>query len=110
MYSKELDVYIKEKDEFNLITSDGVTYNKTEAILLARESPGDLRAIHNTKRLFDGEYCEPPRNREAWNKESAAVAALWKSRLYGPPERRKRHKRHQDKPSDHSVTQCRLDM
>lgn len=107
MYSKELGVYIKEKDEYNLVTSDDVTYNKTEAILLSRESPDDLRAIHKAKRLFDGVYCEPPRNPEAWNTESAAVTALWKSRLHGPPKRRKRP---QSRPDYHHGIQCSLDI
>jgi hypothetical protein len=90
MYSKDLNVYLKERNERQLETSDGVIYDKREAVLLARETPEDLKAVHKVKKLFDGEAVEPPANPEVWNSETGAVQALWKSRLYGPPAKRKR--------------------
>lgn len=93
MYSKDLGVYIKERNERQLETSDGVIYDKRDAVLLARESPDDLRAIHKVKKLFDGERIDPPANPEAWNSESGAIKALWKNRLQGPPPRREKIKR-----------------
>lgn len=106
MYSKELGVYIKERNERQLETSDGVIYDKREAVLLARESPEDLRTIHHVKKLFDGEVIEPPANPEAWNSETGAVRALWKSRLYGPPSRRKRDL----KRKNSTVIQTKLEL
>jgi hypothetical protein len=105
MYSKDLNVYIRERNERQLETSDGVIYDKREAVLLARESSDDLRTIHQVKKLFDGEVVGPPANPEAWNSETGAIRALWKSRLYGPPRRSK-----PSRPKDTSAIQTKLDL
>lgn len=84
MYSKDLGVYIKERNERQLETSDGVIYDKREAVLLARESPDDLRAIHKVKKLFDGERIDPPANPEAWNSESGGNKGSLEEPVTGP--------------------------
>ena len=91
MYCDELNCFIFQDsgNPENFITSDGVTYSQDEAIRLARESVEDLRAIHKAKKFFKGvEETRKPTGNE-WVKESPAVTALWKSRIFGPPERKR---------------------
>lgn len=110
MYCKELDVFFKEKNEFELVSSDGVTYHKEESIKLARENPEDLKAIHNVKKIFDGEYIKPPKNPESWSKESRAITALWNSRLYGVPAKPRQESGKTVKAQKETVKQLSLEL